>query len=272
VQLKEGGQTLREAGRELLSVVGGAAHAAIGKANQGLRGAVESSKRARATGAGEREWPEEPSEPDGIASGAALENEADAAGKPGKERRAAQKAARDARRAESRSKRAEARSKRGGVGLAVLSAVVLAVAGNLCMLTVEMPTGEWRIFERGWPVEIFFLSWGLCVVMYVAGSIWMLVPTGLALGTGALLAYTSLTGNWQHWNSLWIFEVWIALISVVTPIFLARRSRLARVASRVLAILLSLASIGGILVVGPVAGSAVGLGGLLTGLRELIAP
>jgi tRNA A-37 threonylcarbamoyl transferase component Bud32 len=280
VQLKEGGQTLREAGRELLSVVGGAAHAAIGKANQGLRGAVDSAKRARETRADERERPEEPLEAESAASGAALEERPGAAGESAKERRAAKqaatkaatKAAREARRAEARAKRAETRPKRRRIGLAVLSAVVLAIIGNLSMLTVEMPTGEWHIFERGWPIEIFLLGWGLCIVMYVAGSIWMLIPIGLALGTGGLLAYSSLTGNWEAWNYLWIFEVWIAVISLVTPIFLARGRGLARVLSRILAILLSLVAIGGIVVVGFIASSAVGVGDLLMGLRGLVVP
>jgi hypothetical protein len=264
-QLKEGGQTLREAGRELLSVVGEAAHAAIGRANQELRGAVDSSKGARETGADERERSEEPLEAESVASGMALEDMPDAAGESAKERRAAKKAAREARRAETRPKRRR-------VELAVLGAVVLAVIGNLSMLTVEMPTGEWHIFERGWPIEIFLLGWGLCIIMYVAGSIWMLIPTGLALGTGALLAYTSLTGNWEAWNYLWIFEVWIAVISLVTPIFLARHRGLARVLSRILAILLSLVAIGGIVIVGVIVTSAVGLGDLLMGLRGLIVP
>jgi hypothetical protein len=243
--------------------VGGAAHAAIGKANQGLRGAVDSSKRARETGADGRERPEGPLEAEAVASGMALEEVAGVAGESAKERRAAKKAAREA-------KRAETRPKRRRVGLAVLSAVVLAVIGNLSMLTVEMPTGEWHIYERGWPIEIFFLGWGLCIIMYVAGSIWMLIPAGLALGTGVLLAYSSLTGNWEAWNYLWIFEVWIALISLVTPIFLARGRVLTRVLSRILAILLSLVAIGGIVVVGLIASSAVGVGELLMGLRGLI--
>ncbi len=273
VQLKEGGQTLREAGRELLSVVGGAAHAAIGKANQGLRGAVESSKRARETGADERERPEEPLEAESVASDMALEEMPGAAGESAKERRAAKQAAtKAATKAAREARRAETRPKRRRVGLAILSAVVLAVIGNLSMLTVEMPTGEWHIFERGWPIEIFFLGWGLCIIMYVAGSIWMLIPVGLALGTGALLAYSSLTGNWEAWNYLWIFEVWIAVISLVTPIFLARGRGLARVLSRILAILLSLVAIGGIVVVGLIATSAVGVGELLMGLRGLIVP
>ena len=276
VQLKEGGQTLREAGRELLSVVGEAAHVALGKANQGLRDAVDSAKRARETRADERERPPEPSEPEAAASNMVLEEMPDAAVEPRDSRRgaktAARKAAREARRAEARARRSELRPKRRGVGLAILSAIMLAGVGNLCMLTVEMPTGEWHIFERGWPIEIFLFGWGLCIVMYVASTIWMLVPIGLTLGTGALLAYTSLTGNWQAWNYLWIFEVWIAVISLVTPIFLARARGLARVLSRILAVLLSLVAVGAIIVVGVITTSAVGLGDLLTGLRSLILP
>jgi len=66
--------------------------------------------------------------------------------------------------------------------------------------------------------------------------------------------------------------VWIAVISLVTPIFLARGRGLTRVLSRVLAVLLSLVAIGGIVVVGVVVTSAVGVGDLLMGLRGLIVP
>ena len=154
--------------------------------------------------------------------------------------------------------------------MAALGAIGLLVFANLCMLTIAFPTGLWEIYDYGWPMQILLAAWGLCIIMYVASSIWMLVPVGLTLGTGMLLAYSALTGNWQHWDFLWVFEVWIAVISMVVPVFVARRRRLARALSRILAVLLSLVAIGAIAVVGVSASLTVGLGGLLTGLRELI--
>ena len=266
-----GGRPLREAGRELLGAMGAAASVAVSKAAEGLRGVVEAAEKAGEveTGGGERLGgpPEPPSPPEPISHLMAPGATPGVAGLARGQRRAAKRAAtKVARKAE----RAEARRKRGGVGLAILGAIVLVGAGNLCMLTVEMPTGQWHIFERGWPIEILLAGWGLCAIMYVASSIWMLIPVGLTLGTGMLLAYSALTGNWQHWDFLWVFEVWLAVISVMVPIFVARRRRLARALSRILAVLLSLVAIGAIAVVGVSASLTVGLGGLLTGLRELI--
>jgi serine/threonine protein kinase len=142
---------------------------------------------------------------------------------------------------------AEGKRARGGAGMPILGAILLVIIGNLCMLTVAKLTGHWQIFEQGWPIEIFFVSWGLCVIMYTTFSVWMLIPIGSTLGTGILLTYCSLTGNWDHWSFLWLFEVWIVIISVVVAIGLARRKRLARGLSRPLALLFSLVSIAGVI-------------------------
>ena len=259
---------LQEAGKELLSAMGLAASMAVSKAAEGLRGAVEAVEAE--TGGGERPVrpPKPPSPPEPVSSVMSSGEAPGVAGEAEGRRRAAEKTKTAAR----KEKRAQAKpkGKRGGVGLAVLGATVLVAVGNLCMLMVELPTGQWHIFERGWPIELFLVSWGLCVVMYVSSSIWMLFPVGLALGTGMLMAYSSVTGNWQHWDFLWIFEVWVVVSSFVVPAFLARRKSLARALSRLLAVLLSLVSIGWIVGVGWVVSVTVGLGGLLSGLRELI--
>jgi len=257
-----------EAGKELLSAMGLAASMAVSKAAEGLRGAVEAVEAE--TGGGERPVrpPKPPSPPEPVSSVMSSGEAPGVAGEAEGRRRAAEKTKTAAR----KEKRAQAKpkGKRGGVGLAVLGATVLVAVGNLCMLMVELPTGQWHIFERGWPIELFLVSWGLCVVMYVSSSIWMLFPVGLALGTGMLMAYSSVTGNWQHWDFLWIFEVWVVVSSFVVPVFLARRKSLARALSRLLAVLLSLVAIGWIVGVGWVVSVTVGLGGLLSGLRELI--
>jgi len=270
------GRTLQEASKQLLAAMGDAAGVWVSRAAEGLRGAVEAASAGERAGAGEGRQPGEPPEPPlgpevvsaDVSSGEAVEAAAEAPARRSKARDTRREARRTMR--EKRARQAETKPKQTGVGRAILAAIVLLIAGNLCMLTVEMPTGQWHIYEQGWPIELFLVSWGLCVIMYVASSIWMLIPVGLTLGTGMLLAYSSLTGNWQHWDFLWIFEVWIALGSIVTPIFLSRNKELARGLSRVLAVLLSLVSVGWIVGVGQFATWSVRLGGLLTGLRSLI--
>jgi tRNA A-37 threonylcarbamoyl transferase component Bud32 len=169
------------------------------------------------------------------------------------------RAAREAKRAAAAAKRAEGKGRRGNVGLAVLGAIGLLVFANLCMLTVAFPTGFWEIYDLGWSIQIFLVGWGLCIIMYVASSIWMLIPTGLVLAVGGLLAYSQLTDNWNHWSFSWLFLVWVAIISVFTPIFVSKSKGLARGLSRLLAILLSLASILSIIFVGV----SVGMGGII---------
>jgi serine/threonine-protein kinase len=142
---------------------------------------------------------------------------------------------------------AEGKQARGGAGTAILGAILLVIIGNLCMLTIAKLTDNWQIFEQGWPIEIFFVSWGLCVIMYTTFSVWLLIPIVSTLGTGILLTYCSLTGNWDHWSFLWLFEVWSIIISVVVTIGLARHKGLARGLSRPLALLFSLVSIAGVI-------------------------
>jgi len=159
--------------------------------------------------------------------------------------------------------RAERKPRRGNTGIAILGAIGLLAVGNLLMLTLAAPTGNWQIFEQGWPIEIFLACWGLCIIMYITASIWMLTPIGLALGTGMLLTYCQITGNWDQWSFLWLYEVWIAVGSVFIPIWLARNKSLAYRLSRLLALLLSLVAIACIIVVG----WPLGLGSML-----MIAP
>ncbi len=214
----EGERASAGAGRELLDAIGALGGMVMGKTAQALREAVEGA---------EGEPPETPSESETIPSDAHPE--------------AAEGAARET--AES----AEGKRARGGAGTAILGAILLVIIGNLCMLTVAKLTGHWQIFEQGWPIEIFFISWGLCVIMYVTSSVWMLIPIGSTLGTGILLTYCLFTGNWDQWSFLWLFEVWTVGISVVIAIWLARYKRLARGLSRLLALLLSLVSIAGVI-------------------------
>jgi hypothetical protein len=104
--------------------------------------------------------------------------------------------------------------------------------------------------------------------MYVTSSIWMTIPVGLLLGTGTILAYCTITGRWEHWSFLWLFEVWVVVVSIAMPILLSKLESLTRGLSRLLAVVFGLASIVGIGYVG----LGVGVGSLLDGLRRLILP
>ena len=142
-----------------------------------------------------------------------------------------------------RVRRAVSRPEGRQVALAILYVIGIAAAGNLVMLAMTLPTGNWVIYERGWPIELFLVSLGLCVTMHATSSIWLLLPTGIILGTGVTFAYSSVTGNWHHWTYLWLFEVWVVAGSVVISVLLARREEFASKVSRPIAWLLGLASV-----------------------------
>jgi serine/threonine protein kinase len=263
-----GWQALGDAGKELLGAVGAMAHGAVNRATEGLQDAVESARQERdVEGAPEPPPPPRPPEPETPAPAGSSETVERAKPKRGG-RRAAKRAARQAKQDARQAKRAQAGPQRRQVVVAILGAVALLVASNLCMLTLAAPMGYWQIFERGWPIQIFLVAWGLCAIMYVTSSIWMTIPIGLLLGTGTIFAYCTITGRWEHWDFLWLFEIWVAVVSVAVPILLSKLKGIVRELSRLLAVVFGLASIIGIGYVG----LGVGVGSLLGGLRRLILP
>jgi tRNA A-37 threonylcarbamoyl transferase component Bud32 len=280
------GQALRGAGRDLLDAMGAMAHVGISKmatalqdAAESVRGGAQEKEEAGKQAVGAR-FPRPNQEARGQEAEREEARKREAGAQPVDEGigempgagLAVQRPARGkAARRKVKGRRIEAAGAprgRGRVGVAILGALGLLAISNLCMLTMAAPTGLWDIYERGWTIEIFLVAWGLCIIMYVASSIWMLLPVGVILGTGALLAYSSLTGNWGHWSFLWLFETWIIAGSIVLSIALARGKNNARGLSRALALFLSLVSIAWIIVVGVI----VGVGSLISSLISLILP
>ncbi len=87
---------------------------------------------------------------------------------------------------------------------AIMTALALLMAGNLIMVMLIGPFGD--VFGRGWPIELFLLSAGLAHIMHKTRRLWLLIPTGILLGNGVLLAYYNTSGHWEHWRYLWPLE------------------------------------------------------------------
>jgi hypothetical protein len=243
---------------------------ALSKTAQALREAARKTEIESMEG-GPPIPPEPPSAFEAISSDIPLDDmpgtqfATETAGDPLERRRTSRHAARAERQAE---RWAKQREKRGNVGLAILGAIGIVAIGNACMLTIAIPTNFWEFWETGWPIQIFLASWGLCAIMYIASSIWMLIPIGPVFVSGVLLAYSEITGNWDHWDFFGLIEAWVVIISVCTPIFLSGNKRFARVLSRLFAILLSLASIASIIFVS----LGIGLGSLVVDWGNVIMP
>jgi tRNA A-37 threonylcarbamoyl transferase component Bud32 len=251
----EGTRNLREAGRDFLGALGVMAHLALAKTTDALRQATEATTDALREAAGAAKGGDEPER---------VSSTAPEAPQPPSPPAPGDKASAKAKRANRRASRHARKEPQTGSGLAVSGAIGIVLVANGCMLTLATVLNFWQIFQVGWPIEIFLVSLALFGIMYVVSSIWMLIPTGIVFGTGVILTYCSLTGNWDHWVFLWVFELLIVILSIWTPIWLARNARLASGLSRLVAIgggFLSLA-----LIVGT--GALIGLGKLIGDLAS----
>jgi hypothetical protein len=221
----EVGQAVSELGKELLSATGALGRLAVGRMAKALHEAVEEAKGGLSEATSELEAiPSEtlPEETSG-------EQPADA----DMDEVLAQRL---------QPERADVKPERGKVIRAILGAIGIVAVCNSMMLMVSLPTNWWALFEHGWPMQLFLVSLGLCLVMWATSSIWMLIPTGIVFGTGILLTYCSLTGNWDQWVFLWVFQLWIVAGSVAIPIWLTRRKEQARHLSRPIALLMGISS------------------------------
>jgi serine/threonine protein kinase len=126
------------------------------------------------------------------------------------------------------------------VGVAILQTLGILSIGNLVAVMLAGATGQWAIYDKGWPVQLFLTSLGLCMIMDAAASIWMLIPVGLVLGNGLILSYYALTDNWEHWAFLWPLEPLLLIGTIVLTVWLAGqgdRSRTSRLLARALGLL-----------------------------------
>jgi hypothetical protein len=102
-----------------------------------------------------------------------------------------------------------------------LNAVTLVGGANLAILFISLLTGWWGTFGRGWPFELLLVGLGLAMLMEAIGSIWLLIPTGIILGTGYLMSFYSLTNAWTWWSFLWPLQVLVVGGSVWAAVRLA---------------------------------------------------
>jgi tRNA A-37 threonylcarbamoyl transferase component Bud32 len=273
----EGTQNLRAAGKDFLGALGAVAHLALTKTTDAIRQATDATTDAlrETTGAAKGEEPEGilaamPEAPEApqppIAPGAEIDESGQQVGLSAVEDVIDKKAWRRAKREKRKREKKEERKRGSGAGLAVLGAIGIVFIGNSCMLSIAVPLDFWQIFEYGWPIELFLVALALFGIMYVTSSIWMLIPGGIVFGTGVIMMYSSLTNDWDQWVFLWICQVWVLILSIFVPVWLARNRRLASGLSRLIAIVGGLLSLG--LIVGT--GALIGVGSLVGDLVRML--
>jgi len=125
---------------------------------------------------------------------------------------------------------------------AILIAIGILAVGNIVAVWAAGLTGQWQLFEFGWPVEFFLISLGLCVILIASERMWLLVPVGISLSLGILFSYSTITRNWEQWVFLWTFLVLLIAGSVLATKWLARRDDAQRMC-RLLGLVLGLMSL-----------------------------
>jgi serine/threonine protein kinase len=125
---------------------------------------------------------------------------------------------------------------------AILIAIGIVAVGNITAVWAAGLTGQWQLFEYGWPVEFFLIALGLCVVMLATERIWLLIPIGVGLSLGILFGYSTVTRNWEQWVFLWTFLVLLIVGTILGTRWLASRDDAERM-SRLLALVVGFMSL-----------------------------
>jgi hypothetical protein len=159
--------------------------------------------------------------------------------------RAAQKMERKARLMEERARQVEPDERDtacGGVARSIFSGLGLISVVNLGMLWYAGVTGDWSIYQMGWPIQLFLVSMALSMIMMATGASGMLIPIGLILGNGAILSYYSLTNDWERWDTWWPLEPLLAIGVVWFTISISGHGRFSRRFSRLFGFVLWVAA------------------------------
>lgn len=112
----------------------------------------------------------------------------------------------------------------------VYSVIALAIA-NVCGLWVSGLT-SWQFFSYAWPLELGMVALLLSALMASLANPWLFIPGGIVLGAAYLLAYSTLTGWWQHWLLFWPLVIVLIAVPIVSAIQLHRMGRPGRWISR----------------------------------------
>ena len=124
---------------------------------------------------------------------------------------------------------------------AVLAPLGVLAAANVAVAILGGAMGaSAELFGRSWPMELYLVGLALSLLAMVFQNPWLLIPAGLVLGNGFILAYYAVTGNWSHWVFLWPLEPLLVAITVGGSILLARQGERGRLLTQRVAAALSL--------------------------------
>ncbi len=124
--------------------------------------------------------------------------------------------------------------RRGDIGRAFVYALSIIALVNLGVVLFSLTTRLWGTFVRGWPFELLVVGLGLCIIMEAWPWPWLVLPTGIILGNGVLMAFYSITGFWALWSWLWPLELMLIIGTFVFTIWLTGQGNRGRHITRYL--------------------------------------
>ena len=105
---------------------------------------------------------------------------------------------------------------------AVFASLTMFTVVNLFAAMITRFSGI-NVFEHGWAFEVFLVAGLLAFIGWGTQSPWMLIPGIIVFGNAALLAYSSISGRWEDWFFLWMFEPLIVGFAIYLPTKLSQR-------------------------------------------------
>jgi serine/threonine protein kinase len=110
---------------------------------------------------------------------------------------------------------------RGAVGRSIVYALAIVALVNIGVVFFSLITQWWGTFGRGWPFELLVVGLGLCIIMEASAWPWLMLPTGIILGNGFLMAFYAVTNWWGLWAWLWPLEPMLVFGTIVFTVWLA---------------------------------------------------
>jgi serine/threonine-protein kinase len=81
-----------------------------------------------------------------------------------------------------------------------------------------------NIWNIGWAFEIYLAAGFFTLLAWTVHKPWLLTPAIILFGNAVILSYCALTGRWQDWAFLWIFEPMIVAAAILLPMSLKKNA------------------------------------------------
>ncbi|MBN1453760.1 MAG: serine/threonine protein kinase [Anaerolineales bacterium] len=125
---------------------------------------------------------------------------------------------------------------------AILSSLGLILVFNMFAAMVVTVTRQ-NIYNVGWAFEIYLAAGFFTLLAWAINKPWLLTPAIIIFGNAVILSYCALTGRWDDWIFLWMFEPMIVAVAILLPMSLKKNAERGIYWTRVGSLLLTVAAV-----------------------------